>query len=59
MFESQLKTDILPQLPELQVPLFLQPGALPKDVEQFVHAIINIFFRYKPDLTFYGANEQF
>ena len=59
MFDSQLKTGILPQLPVLQAPLLLQPGALPKDVEQFVHAILYIFFRHLPDLTFYGANEQF
>ena len=45
MFDSQLKTGILPQLPVLQAPLLLQPGALTTDVEQFVHAILYIFFQ--------------
>tara|TARA_B000000475_G_C16004829_1_gene450482 strand:- start:3250 stop:3396 length:147 start_codon:yes stop_codon:yes gene_type:complete len=45
MFDNQLNTGILPQLPVLQAPLLLQPGALPADVEQFVHAIFYIFFQ--------------
>jgi hypothetical protein len=50
MFANQSKTVNLLQLSVPQVPLFLHPlGAPPVEVEQLVHAIIYIWYRYWSD----------